>query len=290
MALFRIFVLVLVVCSSCGLKYVPTETREDLSAKRKTNIERYIRDSYKDSSVIYQSLLYGTTTVVKPYDHRRLDSLYQIKYENEQRGKYDKELEEKINNQRNVVYATNEKINYVEHHVYNIATEQNANIYYVDVNMNHESEVTDFVITENYVFPSNLLSSFKSYLTRESIVYPNYAPTNEEQQFYDFFEEGLMQQTISQKDSFMTHMLTVFLLARNIRTIDIKLILQHLSIIQVENRPYSSQVDVFQSVDGIYEENVLQKYEVKFRTPIGSFNAHYTPYFEIISIEKSPGW
>lgn len=290
MALFRIFVLVLVVCSSCGLKYVPTETREDLSAKRKTNIERYIRDSYKDSSVIYQSLLYGTTTVVKPYDHRRLDSLYQIKYENEQRGKYDKELEEKINNQRNVVYATNEKINYVEHHVYNIATEQNANIYYVDVNMNHESEVTDFVITENYVFPSNLLSSFKSYLTRESIVYPNYAPTNEEQQFYDFFEEGLMQQTISQKDSFMTHMLTVFLLARNIRTIDIKLILQHLSIIQVENRPYSSQVDVFQSVDGIYEENVLQKYEAKFRTPIGSFTAHYTPYFEIISIEKSPGW
>lgn len=275
-----------IILSSCGLKYTPTETREDLSSKRKTTIEQYIRDSYKDTSVVYQSLLYGATTVVKPYNHRRLDSLYQIKYDNELRGKYDKELEEKINNQRHVVHSSNEKVSYVEHHVYNIATPENANIYYVDVKMNHLSEVVNFEITENFVLPSTLLASFKSYLTRESIVYPNFAPTNEELQFYDFFEQALTQKSIAEKDSFMTHMLTIFLLARNTRTIDIKLLLQHLSIIQVENRPFSSQVDIFQSVDGIYEGETLIQYEVKFKTPMGSFIAYFTPYFEVIIIEK----
>ena len=99
----------LVLISACGLQYTPTETREDLSQKRKNAVSQYIRDSYKDSSVVYQSLVFAPSTLIKPYHHRLLDSLYEIKFENEQSGRFDKDLEEKINNQKNVIANSKEK-------------------------------------------------------------------------------------------------------------------------------------------------------------------------------------
>lgn len=279
-------VLIILLVSSCGLNYTPTETREDLAANRKAQVEQYIRDSYKDSSVVYQPLIYASPTLIKPYNHRLLDSLYEVKFANEQAGRFDKELEEKINNQKIVIANSSEKIQYIEHHVYSIQTEGMSNVYYADITFDTKSNVTQFQITEDYQFPSNLLNIFKSYITRESIVYPNYGPTNDESVFYDLFENELRNRPFSQKNAFMTHMLTTFLLARNIRSLETQLLLQHYSVIQVENRQYSSQIDVFHSVNGVWENDVLLGYEVHFTTPAGTFKGEFSPFLELKKMTK----
>ncbi len=280
---FASFVLLL---SACGLKYTPPETREDVAENRKTSISQYIRDSYKDSSVVYQSLVFAPPTVIKPYHHRQLDSLYEIKFDNEQRGRFDKGLEEKINNQKIVIANSSEKVQYIEHHIYSIQTEGKSNIYYTDIHFDSKNAISLFTITQTYEFPSNLLSIFKSYITRESIVYPNYGPTNEEQNFYDFFESELAKRPSYQHNEFMTHMLNVFLLARNARSLETKTLLQHFAVIQAENRAFNAQVDVFQTVNGVWENDALQHYEVKFTTPLANYNGTFSPYFELLSMEK----
>lgn len=272
--------------SACGLKYTPTETREDVAVNRKNSVSQYIRDSYKDSSAVYQSLVFAPPTLVKPYHHRQLDSLYEIKYANEQRGRFDKDLEQKINNQKIVVANSNEKIQYIEHHIYSIQTEGTSNVYYADIHFDSKSNISQFTITQTYQFPSNLLAIFKSYVTRESIIFPNYGPTNEEVEFYEFFENELSRRPSYEQNEFMTDMLSVFLLARNVRSLETKLLLQHLSVIHAENRQYSSQVDVFHNVNGIWEGEELLRYEVSFTTPEGTFNGVFSPYFELISLDK----
>lgn len=278
--------LFLLFLSACGLKYTPMETREDVSANRKNSVSQYIRDSYKDSSVVYQSVVFAPPTVIKPYHHRQLDSLYEIKYENELRGRADKGLEEKISNQKIVIANSNEKVQYVEHHIYSIQTEGMSNVYYADIHFDSKNAISQFTITRTYQFPSNLLAIFKSYITRESIIFPNYGPTTEEVEFYDFFDSELSRRASYDQNEFMTNMLSVFLLARNVRSLETKLLLQHLSVIQVENRQYSSQVDVFHNVNGIWEDEELVRYEVSFTTPAGTFRGVFSPYFELISMDK----
>lgn len=289
--LFASYILLL---SACGLKYTPPETREEVAADRKSSVTKYIRDAYKDSSVVYQSIVFAQPTVIKPFNHRQLDSLYEIKFENEQRGRFDRALEEKINNQKIVIANSVEKVKYIEHHIYTIQTEGVSNVYYADIHFDSKNNISQFTITQTYQFPSNLLAIFKSYVTRESILYPNYGPTNEEQEFYQFFDDELMKRPSYQQNEFMTHMLSVFLLARNIRSLETKPLLQHFAVIQAENRGYSSQLDMFLSVDGIYEEKELNYYEVKFTSSsneasiaaITTYTASFSPFFEVISLEK----
>lgn len=273
--------------TGCGLKYTPTETPENKVLQRKNAVEEYIRVSYADSSsIVYQPLLFGQPTVMKPHVYQQLDSLYEIKFNNEQRGITDRKLEAQIKNQLLAVQNSTEKITYVEHHIYSIQKEKMSNVYFADVYLNNKSYVTDFAITENYQFPSNLLSIFKSYITRESLLYPTYAPTEEELEFYNYFETQLNLQPSYRKNSFMTTSLTVFLLARNARTLETKPLLQHMAVIQSDNRQFNSQKDVIHSVDGIWNGEVLDHYEVKYTTPSGTFKAKFSPYFEILELNK----
>ncbi|HLU87958.1 MAG TPA: hypothetical protein VKZ44_09410 [Taishania sp.] len=285
----KVIILLFVACgviASCGLKYTPTETREDLSKNRKAKVSEYIRDSYKDTAVVYQNIVFGQTTLVKPYHHRLLDSLYEIKFANEQAGRFDKELEEKINNQKIVVATSNEKLQYIEHHVYNIQTSKNSNIYLADIHFNHLNEITDFKIVEQYEIPNDRVAIYKAFLTGESIVYPNYKATNEEMAFYNLFQQELDQRLTFEQNNFMNHMLNVFLLARELKSIETKLLLQNIAVMHLENRKYSSQIDQFTSVDGIWEGNELINYELIFQTPMGRYRATCSKFFEVIELKS----
>lgn len=280
--------IVLILISACGLQYTPTETREDLSEKRKNAVSQYIRDAYKDSSVVYQSLVFAPSTLIKPYHHRLLDSLYEVKLENEQSGRFDKDLEEKINNQKNVIANSKEKIAYIEHHVYSIQTQGVSNTYYADVNFGTSDTVTGFTITQSYEFPSDLLRIFKSYITRESILYPNYGPTEEESEFYTFFDDEMSRRPLYEQNEFLTHMLNTFLIARTIRSLETQKILEQFAVIQSDNRKYDPLLDVIHSVNGVWENDQLLRYEVNFTTPKGTFIAEFNPYFEPISLKVAP--
>jgi hypothetical protein len=277
------FIGVLVLLFSCGLKYIPTETRENADQNRKNAITRYITDSYKDSAVTYESLGYSQPTVIKPYQYKQLDSLYEVKYKNEQAGVFDKALETKINNQKNVLLNSTSKVAYLEHHIYSINAGDTSFVYFADINFGTSDSIKDFTITQTYQFPTIFLPTFKSYITKESILYPNYAPTNEEQQFYAFFEEELNKRPTMDKNKFMSNLLTVFFMARRIRSIDTKQLLQQLAVFATEKRDFNPQTDYFNGINGVWDGETLLKYEVTFTTVSGKYERVFSPYFEFIS-------
>ncbi|MCO5259805.1 MAG: hypothetical protein M9916_06645 [Crocinitomicaceae bacterium] len=280
---FSIIIGLAFVSHSCGLKYTQSETREDLAQKRKDVISQYITDSYKDSSVSYIPLLYAQTTLIKPYSYRQLDSLYEVKYNNEKFGKFDKSLEEKIKNQKSIIENSSNKVEYIEHHVYSIQNQSTSFIYYADINFETSDSVKNFTITQAYQFPKDFLSIYKAYITRESIVYPNYAPTENEQKFYDFFESQMNQLPSYKQNDFLKNTLLVLYFARKARSIDTKTILQYLSLYYSELREYNSQTDVFNSINSIWEGDYLIGYEVNFTTPTNTYSYKFSPYFELVS-------
>ena len=278
--------LILFTCAnSCGLRYTPSETREDLTQKRQNTVNDYIRNSYKDTNVTYIPLVFAQPTLIKPYQYRQLDSLYDVKYTNDRAGIFDKGLEEKINIQKNVIYSSKDKIEHIEHHIYSIQARDSSFIYFADINFGTTDTVTGFTITQTYQFPKDLLSTFQSYITRESIVYPNYGPTEEEKSFYNFFEDELNRRPIYEKNDFMIHLLTTVFMARRVRSIETKPLLQQLTIFLLENRDYNAQTDFFNSINGVWEGDELVMYEVSVRTAKGTYFGTFSPYFERISLE-----
>jgi hypothetical protein len=276
----------LLILVSCGLKFTPPETFESSTISRKQAVEQYIRDAYKDSSVHYQSIVFAEPTVIKPYQFRQLDSLYEIKYTNEQRGIFDRELEKKINNQKAVVSNVKERIQYIENHIYSIQNTEKATVYTAEIKFDAQQKIADFTIKEQHEIASKHLAVYKSFITGESLLYPNYQATKEEMAFYTQLENRWNQLPGFEQDKFLNNFLNVFLTVRNTRSLETKSILQHLSVQASDQRNYSAQTDLFRSVEGIWEGDKIVAYEQVFTTNSGTYKTIFSPYFELLSLEK----
>lgn len=275
----------LILCTACGLNYVPPETMENNSVQRKEAIEAYIGKSFKDSTASYHTISFGETTVVKPTNYKLLDSLYLLKYTNERQGSFDPELEEKINIQRNIIATDTNKVKYIEHHIYGISNDLETEIDYVDVTIYSNLTITDFQITNQYHIPTALLNEFKTYINQESILYPGYLPSGLDRDFYDMFSARFNELPLAEQNEFLVHTLKIMDLGGRLQTMEKQILLKELAVLQVELRKYNVETDIFQSVDGVYENSLLIEYILKFTSPSGSYMVKYSPYLELKSIE-----
>jgi hypothetical protein len=64
--------------ASCGLHYTPPETPESFLDRRHNACEAYLQKNLGDS-IVYSSIAFGETLVLKPASYRSLDSLYVLK-------------------------------------------------------------------------------------------------------------------------------------------------------------------------------------------------------------------
>lgn len=284
---YLVGILVLILFASCDLHYTPPPTLENASTQRKRTVEQYISDSYKDTSLTYQSLLFSETTVVKPENYKILDSLYLLKYNNEQNNVYDPQLEEKIAIQRTIIQLDTNKVTYVENHVYAISGALETEIYFADIGITNALKVTDFQIERQLTIPTEFIPEFTTYLTEESIVYPGYLPSQLEINFYTFYKEHEQTLGIAEAEDFIVHTLKLIHLGRNLKTIESRTLLQELSVKHASLRKYNPEQDTFSAIDGLYENTVLLEYVVVLKNPDGEFVLRYTPYLELKSIQKT---
>lgn len=278
------FFILLSLVYACGLKYTPVETRVSLEKNRRTEIDQYIQKSYEDSSVVYRNLLYSPATLVKPYQYRRLDSLYEVKYNNEQTGVFDAELENQIKNQKLVIANSNQKIKYIEHPVYSIIKGDTSHVYFSDIT--YQDSILDFQINQIYRIPNNQTSILISYLTNESLIYPTYQATEQEKELYTNFKDALNNRPIYEQNAFLNHALNVFSIVRNKRTVATKEIIQNIVLLKLENRYYNDQLDYFDSVNGVWDGETLLSYEVKMNCPKGRYFLTLNLFFELTSVQK----
>lgn len=285
--LYMIKYLILIITAfgffSCGsLKYETPETAESAEVRRKNAIQNYIRKEYTDSAVTYNSLLFGQATVIKPTNFILLDSLFKIKYNNEMRGTFDSDLEEKIGNQQQVIQQDTAKVKYLEHHVYSITNNGVSEISFADVTVDSKANVLTFKITEQVSLEKKYKNLFSAYLTEESILQPPYNATVEESNFYLFYKQRKDELPTADKPQFLNHTLHLMETARTIRSIDTKKLLQELTIQSIYNRNYDSTQDLFQSIDGEFLNDKLIGYAVVILVNNSPVTVRFTPYLEKI--------
>lgn len=269
------------------MNYIPPTTKEDASITRRKTIEQYIQDQYKDSSVTYQSLLFGTTTVVKPTNYILLDSLFAIKYSNEQNLIYDPKLDEKIGNQQQVIRQDTAKVAYIEQHVYAISTKNAAEISFADVTVTSDFKVQDFEITEQQLIKTEHIDLYSSYLQEESINVKGYSPTAQEKYFYDFYKSHYNELSIIDQAIFLNHTLKVMQVARTINTLNNEKLIKVLTIHHLFNRPLDESLDKFTSIDGMFSGEILVEYIATLKSNEKNYIVKLSPYLEILSIQLS---
>lgn len=287
MSKYFIFIIGIIVFSSCGLNYVPPPTMENLVIKRKLKVESYIANEYQKTGLKYNSLLFGETTVVKPLNYKILDSLYTVKYNNQQRGVFEPDLEEKIGNQKQIIQRDSSKVIYIEHHVYAITDSVNSEISFADVSLDPALNVTEFAITEQHTIPKGLLEMYSAYLSEESILNANYLASTSEHNLYDFYKKRYNSLPFAEREIFLIHTLKTFQLARKIRSIQTEELLKQIAVRYVLNKNYDSAVDKFVSIDGLFVENVLQGYLATLDSGGEKYVIRFSPYLEIESTQKA---
>ena len=194
---------------SCGLKYPPPETPENFEIKRHKAVEEHIRKSLLSDSISYSSIAFGDTKTIKPASFRTLDSLFEIKYRNEQKMIYDRELDNIIATQRQLVSMDTAKINYLEFHVFSYQEGDSIRIVEAEVMMDRNLQVKNETILSTILIPKKMVENYKRYLFNESFLYPGSMSTLEEDQIYGFFKQEVNQRIGMEKDELILHILTI---------------------------------------------------------------------------------
>jgi hypothetical protein len=240
---------------SCGLKYTPPETPESFEQRRHLAIETHFKNQLQKDSLEYTSLAFGEPTVIKPASFKTLDSLFEIKYQNEQKKISDKELELQISAQREVLARDTSKIIYIENHVFSYPEEGGHRIVESDVRINKEMVILDEEIRSSYFVPNKHMERYKQFLFGESFLYPGTMATDEEEFFYQFYKNALITNESADDDAFLLHILELMELGhkkKSIRTVQL-LLFQARKVLSGQVQPLTeeSATDVYQT----YENN-----------------------------------
>jgi hypothetical protein len=268
--------------SACGLKYTPPETPEAFELRRKKAVEAYVRSSAKDQGVQYESIGFGATQIVKPITYKTLDSLYAIKYRNEQNGlSTDAVLEERIGNQRIIARNDTNQVIYIEDHVFSLTTDTSTEVYAANFQVSSNAVVSDMIIRESTFLPKRDAERYKEYLFNESFLNPGQEIGTAEQKFYAMFTTHFNELSKDQRDIEVRHMLLIMQIAQKRASLGPEGILKTLAV-----------MDIFGTTNVSDFINANQKFTTSnFQFLRGSTDptSEFTGYTFVLTIEPMPG-
>ena len=218
---FLTLIFVIVLVTACGLHYTPPESPESFLERRHNACEAYLQKNLGDS-IVYSSIAFGETVVLKPASYRSLDSLYQLKYNNEKKGIVDKELDEIIEHQRMIVQNDTNKVIYKEYHVFSIKEGDSLRIVQSEFKVDQSATVRNFNILESVLIPKKHNERYKQYLFNESFIYPGIIATEEEERFYNFYKSPLAELSTSEKDNLINHSLNLMEIGYKKKTVRVQ--------------------------------------------------------------------
>lgn len=210
--------LALVLVTSCGLKYVPVESPQSFEQRRHDAVEKYVSSQLAAENLPYASIAFGETQVIKPISYKLLDSLYLLKYNLENQGRFDKELEKKIENYRIIALNDTNQVLYIENHIFTLGKGDTLEFYSALFQMEKDLEIDDVILQESVFLPAKYKKAYLSYLFEDAFILPDYAPTQEEINFYAYYKNALPPLSKAEKDPFILHTLKLMELAGRIKS------------------------------------------------------------------------
>ena len=284
------------IVSGCGLQYEPQTPPEDRQLQRQRVIESKIKEEFEPQKKFYRSIAFGKTTTIKPVSFIKLDSLFERKYQLEQTGRRDRELDEKIGIQRLVCQTDTNEILYLEEHVFSLETDTSAEVLSGNFSLNIRNEIRQIEFTNAYTIPANLVSFYGYYVLNESFMSSSERPTAAEESFYQLYKNQAANLFGSQKEQFIIQTLNLMKIARANKSLEKQLFLKELTKKEVHgaNTNYSSpdftKIDQFSKVNNdvdyyLVEYQFVEKVN-EVKTEPKKYVLKFDPFLSLISMEK----
>lgn len=283
--------------ASCGLQYSTPPTPISQTADRRKVIEKHLQDEFQKDSSIYVSIAYAKTETVKPDSYKDLDSLYEIKYQNERKGVSDRELERNIQIQRQIALNDTNPVLFIERHLFGVQKANQMAIYSSLFETTPDHIIRNVVINDSYNIPKDKLELYKRYLQEESLLYSGYAPTDLESELYQTFRTKEEMMSGASRDSLLEQALMVFELVAQKRILKKITLLEELTnkaiaqkeASQIENPKFNAIEEDVVQLNG---QTTLIGFHVEYSYSTEKDGLRYTlhyklsfdPYYRLTSI------
>lgn len=296
--LFFGLVMVLAV-SSCYTSNNTTRDRISTRVEQRNEaVRKYVRADLKIGQR-YVDFGFGNERVIKPNSFRRLDSLYSVYHEEERKPGASRNvlmnLKSEIEIEKSRVLHDTVHFIYEKPHFFAQVTGDTSYVVFADFLLNANSQVLD--VRFNYFFSTHVRNNqlYRAYLNRESFVDLGFAPSNDELQFYHFFD--VVVNSINDPEiqgRFIEHILQIMRAANQQRGMNTEpLIKQHVINNITANVQSYKPLKWSRVFTNLGDNDVLQTYEVDHEwTYVDAQSRTHqmrklfvlNPYFEIIEV------
>ncbi len=237
-----------VLVTSCGLKYVPLESPQSFEQRRHDAVEKYVTSQLAAENLPYSSIAFGESQVIKPISYKLLDSLYLLKYNLENQGRFDKVLEQKIENYRIIALNDTNQVLYIENHIFTLGKGDTLEFYSALFQMEKDLEIDDIILQESVFLPAKYKKGYLTYLFENAFILPDYAPTQEEINFYSYYKNALYSLSKAEKDPFILHTLKLMELAARIKSTTTSELLKAQTTDLFHGKSYAVKNEIFSSI------------------------------------------
>lgn len=242
---------------------------------------------------------FGSEKIVKPTSFQRLDSLYAVYYEEEQKPGASRNallnLKNEIELEKVKVQGDTIHFQYEKEHFFGFSSGDSTTIMLSKFLL--DAQYTVIYVDIQYIFTvhSRLTQYFQSYVRRESFVDFGYLPSNEESDFYNFFDGMAALITNAEtKGNFIGHTLHIMRAANQQRGLLTEpLIKQHIINIVTGSAKEYKPLKWSQIYTNLDENDGLISYEVdhewSYKDPFNIMHEMrrtfvLNPYFEITEV------
>lgn len=237
--LYSFFNLALLLAFSGILVGCATPYQQNITpSEKKLAREKAIRVSIEKDITLdqkYTNFGFGDEYIIKPPSFQPLDSLYDLRYTENKFGGISrnraKELEDQIALVRSKVIADTILFKYEISHLFGIEDKDSIKFISATFMINAMNEVEKVSIEFFFTDHKRYARQFTEYMRQESFMYSSYTPTQEERQFYSFYEAGLSNMTTAvRKGEFISHILHVMRAALIQKSLKTELIIKQLLV------------------------------------------------------------
>lgn len=247
---------------SCGLRYYPPPSVQELQTERRTSLEEQLGSDFKGINKTYVNLLYGTSATVKPESFKKLDSLFNLKYLAERSGRSVEELDHEIEVQRGIVLSDTTELLYKETVWGELISSDKLEFMIMETFQNNQNVLRKVNILESFDADKSDSTWAVSYFVEKPFLGSTMGITQDERNFYGFMKNRAVQLAPDERDVFLKNVFLIMRIGSQERSLSTDLILRKLAAYRLQQlQPELMQDDLTFLAEKVTDADVVT-YEV----------------------------
>lgn len=242
---------------SCGLKYSPPESIEQIQSNRRLMLEQQLTTQFATVHKKYTSLEYGESLTIKPLSYMRLDSLFEIKYQRTKTGQSTKDLEPLIEAQKMMLLADTTEILFMETNWFELQSDSILEYMIARCYLNNANVLRKIEFVDDFTTGNSNQTWARKYMKEEWFTQNVGITPSSDAQFYTLAKTREFALKDQQKNAFLNRIFEVMKIANELSSLNAKDICMKLI-----------QTDAPKTSKGIN----LQDYTVEFQKLIDTSN------------------